>query len=243
MDAVKKLRGKPKTKVTITILREGAEPKDYVVTREIIKIVSVKSEIKGDGIAYLRLAEFIEPSATDISKALKQLKTEGMTSLVLDLRNNPGGLLTSAVDVSKLFLGSGKLVVYTQGRSSPRQDFKADSKAPYGDLPMVILVNHGSASASEIVAGAMQDHKRAIIIGSQTFGKGSVQSIIGLDDGSALRLTTAKYYTPAGRSIHRDEKSKTGGIVPDILIDITKETEATPRPKKSTPRTRSLNPR
>ncbi len=227
MDAVKKLRGKPKTKVTITILREGEqEPKDYVVTREVIKIQSVKFEMKSDGIGYLRLAEFIEPSVSDITKALKELKTQGMTSLVLDLRNNPGGLLTSAVDVSKLFLGGNKLIVYTQGRSSPRQEFKADATAPFSDLPLVLLVNHGSASASEIVSGAVQDHKRGLIIGSQTFGKGSVQSIIALDDGSALRLTTAKYYTPSGRTIHRDEKSKTGGITPDILVEIPKELEA-----------------
>lgn len=227
MDAVKKLRGKPKTKVTITILREGVpDPKDYVVTREIIKIESVKYEMKSDGIGYLRLAEFIEPSVMDISKALKELKAKGMTSLVFDLRNNPGGLLTSAVDVSKLFLGGNKLIVYTQGRSSPRQDFRADSTAPFSDLPLVLLVNHGSASASEIVSGAVQDHRRGLIIGSQTFGKGSVQSIIALDDASALRLTTAKYYTPLGRSIHRDEKSKTGGITPDIMIEIPKEMEA-----------------
>ncbi|MBI4397365.1 MAG: peptidase S41, partial [Elusimicrobia bacterium] len=143
-----------------------------------------------------------------------------------DLRNNPGGLLTSAVDVAKIFVGENKLVVYTQGRVQPRQEFRADSKALYPHLPLAVLVNGGSASGSEIVAGAFQDHKRAILIGSRTFGKASVQSIIGLDDGSALRLTTAKYYTPAGRSIHRDEKKNEGGITPDIVINITKDAEA-----------------
>ncbi len=145
---------------------------------------------------------------------------------MLDLRNNPGGLLTSAVDVVKLFMGDGKLIVYTQGRAQPRHEFRADSRAPYGDLPLAVLVNRGSASGSEIVAGALQDQRRAIIIGGSTFGKASVQSIIGLDDGSALRLTTAKYYTPSGRSIHRDEGKKEGGILPDIVIDVPREIEA-----------------
>jgi carboxyl-terminal processing protease len=228
MDAVKKLRGKPKTKVTVSVLRDGEqEPKDYTIVREVIKIQSVKSDLIQENVGYVRLAEFIEPSESDIKKALKDLEQKGMKSIIFDLRNNPGGLLTSAVDVSKLFIGGNKLIVYTQGRSQPRQDFRADSKAPYGDFPLVVLVNHGSASASEIVAGAVQDHKRGIIIGSQTFGKGSVQSIIGLGgDGSALRLTTAKYYTPSGRSIHRDEKTKLGGIKPDIVLDMTKEMEA-----------------
>jgi carboxyl-terminal processing protease len=177
-------------------------------------------------VGYIRLIEFIEPSVPDLLKALKKLEGQGMTSLVLDLRNNPGGLLSSAVDVVKVFMGDNKLIVYTQGRSQPRQEFRADSKASYDQLPVALLVNHGSASGSEIVAGAFQDQKRAIVIGSQTFGKGSVQSIIGLDDGSALRLTTAKYYTPSGRSIHRDEKSKEGGIEPDIVVDVSQETEA-----------------
>ncbi|MGQ0645732.1 MAG: S41 family peptidase [Elusimicrobiota bacterium] len=227
VEAVQKLRGKPKTKVTITVFREGTEePRDYTITREIIRIQSVRSLMKDGGVGYIRLAEFIEPSLPDLVKAMKALEKEGMKSLVLDLRNNPGGLLSSAVDVCKVFLGENKLLVYTQGRTQPRQDFKADGKALYPDIPVVVLVNHGSASGSEIVAGALQDHRRALILGSETFGKASVQSIIGLDDGSALRLTTAKYYTPNGRLIHRDEKSKKGGITPDIVINIPKETEA-----------------
>jgi carboxyl-terminal processing protease len=226
-DAVNKLRGKPKSKVTISIMREGiSEPKDYVIVRDIISIQTVKHRMLNETVGYIRLIEFIEPSVPDLLKALKKLEGQGMTSLVLDLRNNPGGLLSSAVDVVKVFMGDNKLIVYTQGRSQPRQEFRADSKASYDQLPVALLVNHGSASGSEIVAGAFQDQKRAIVIGSQTFGKGSVQSIIGLDDGSALRLTTAKYYTPSGRSIHRDEKSKEGGIEPDIVVDVSQETEA-----------------
>jgi carboxyl-terminal processing protease len=226
-EAVQKLRGKPGTKVTISISREGEkEPRDFTITREIIKIQSVRSTLLDGKIGYVKLNEFIETSEADMRKALKGLEQQGMTSLILDLRNDPGGLLTSAVEVSKLFLGDSKIITYTQGRSQPRQDFFADGKAPYPSLPMAVLVNGGSASGSEIVTGAMQDHKRAVIIGSETFGKGSVQSVIPLDDGSALRLTVAKYYTPSGRSIHRDEKTKKGGITPDIVIDVSKETEA-----------------
>ena len=226
-DAVKRLRGKPGTKVSISIMREGdKEPRDFTITREVIKILSVRSTLLDGNIGYVKLNEFIETSEDDMRKALKGLADKGMTSLVLDLRNDPGGLLTAAVDVSKLFIGDSKIIVFTQGRAQPRQDFFADSKAPYGEIPMAVLVNGGSASASEIVTGALQDHKRAVVIGSETFGKGSVQSVIPLDDGSALRLTVAKYYTPSGRSIHRDEKTKKGGITPDIVIPVTKETEA-----------------
>ncbi len=150
-----------------------------------------------------------------------------MKALVFDLRNNPGGLLDIAVDVCKEFVGDGKLIVYTQGREKEsRRDYLTQGKAPYGKLPLVILVNRGSASGSEIVAGAIQDLKRGLIVGTTTFGKGSVQSIFPFPDGSALRLTTAKYYTPAGRSIHRDEKTGKGGIIPDILVEVAPETEA-----------------
>jgi len=226
-DAVERLRGKPGTKVTITIAREGdKEPRDFVITREVIKIESVKSRLLDNKIGYVKLNEFMETSLDDMAKALRSLREQGITALVLDLRNDPGGLLTSAVDVTKLFVGDSKLIVYTQGRTSPRQDFFADAKAPFGDLPMAVLVNGGSASGSEIVTGALQDHHRAVIIGSETFGKGSVQSVIPLQDGSALRLTIAKYYTPSGRCVHRDEKTKKGGITPDIVVEVTRETEA-----------------
>jgi carboxyl-terminal processing protease len=180
-DAVEKLRGKPKTKVSISVFREGdKEPRPFTLVREIIKIETVRARLIGT-IGHVRLSEFIEPSVNDLRKAFDGLKSQGMTALILDLRNNPGGLLTSAVDVSKLFLADQKLVVYTQGReASSRQDFLADATAPYGDVPLALLVNHGSASASEIVSGALQDHRRAIIVGSETFGKGSVQSVIPL---------------------------------------------------------------
>jgi carboxyl-terminal processing protease len=225
-DAVNLLRGKPKTKVTISIFREGdKEPKDYTIVREVIQIKSTRSAMMGGGVGYLKLNEFIETSLPDMQRMLKDLSDQGMTSLVLDLRNDPGGLLNAAVDVAKLFIGDGKLIVFTEGRASPKQEYFADAKAPYQELPLVVLVNHGSASASEIVSGAVQDHKRGVLIGSETFGKGSVQSIIGLDNETALRLTTAKYFTPSGRCIHRDEKTGKGGITPDIVINITRETE------------------
>ncbi len=224
--AVKKLRGAPGSKVVITIGREGEkELKDFTLVREQIKIETIKSRMIDDAVGYIRLSEFTEKSAVDFDNALKRLKGQGMKSLVFDLRNNPGGLLNIAVDTVRLFVGSNKLIVYTEGRRQPKQEFRADSKAPYGDLPMVVLVNHGSASGSEIFAGALQDYHRAVIIGMESFGKGSVQSVIPLADGSGLRLTTAKYYTPSGRSFHRDEKTGKGGIVPDILIEVPRDVE------------------
>lgn len=227
-DAVKKMRGNPGTKVSITIAREGArEPIDYTLTREMIKIETIHSKMLGDGIGYVQLTEFNEKSEQDLAKAMADLQKKGMKAMVFDLRNNPGGLLNIAVDVCREFVGDGKLIVYTQGRKpESRRDFITTGKAPYGKLPVVLLVNRGSASGSEIVAGAMQDLKRALIVGTTTFGKGSVQSVLPLADGNALRLTTAKYYTPSGRCIHKDEKTGIGGITPDIIIDVPRETEA-----------------
>ena len=224
--AVKKLRGSPGSKVTITIAREGEkELKDFALTREMIKIESIRSKMIDSETGYIRLTEFTQRSAEDFNAALKSLKAKGMKSLVVDLRNNPGGLLNVAVDTCRLFIGANKLIVYTEGRRQPRQEFRADATAPFGDIPMVILVNHGSASGSEIFAGCLQDYHRAVIMGMETFGKGSVQSVIPLADGSGLRLTTAKYYTPSGRTFHRDEKTGKGGIKPDIVIEVPKETE------------------
>jgi len=227
-DAVKKLRGAPGTKVNITIAREGAKDTiDYAITREIIKIETIHSKMLPSNIGYIQLTEFNANSEKDMSKALDSLQKDGMKALVLDLRNNPGGLLDVAVDVCREFVGDGKLIVYTQGRApESRRDYMTQGKAPYGRLPMAVLVNRGSASGSEIVAGAMQDLKRALIIGTTTFGKGSVQSVFPFPDGNALRLTTAKYYTPSGRSIHRDEKTGKGGISPDIIVEVPRETEA-----------------
>ncbi|MBM2828942.1 MAG: ctpA-2 [Actinobacteria bacterium] len=215
MDAVKRLRGEPGTKVTITIVREGlSEPKSYTITRDIIKIRSVKVKELGDGIGYIRLTQFQQDTDGELEKALQQHTNGkgGLKGLVLDLRNNPGGLLDQAVKVADKFLESG-LVVYTDGRLE-NQKFKyfAHKEGTYTGFPIVILVNAGTASASEIVAGALQDHGRAIVLGTQTFGKGSVQTIIPMEDGSALRLTTARYYTPNGRSIQAK------GIEPDIVV-------------------------
>jgi len=215
MDAVKRLRGEPGTTVTIWIAREGlSEPRSYTITRDIIKIKSVKSKAMGEGIGYIKLTQFQQDTDSELEKALQAFTKEkgGVKGLVLDLRNNPGGLLDQAVKVADKFVDSG-LIVYTDGRIE-NQKFKyfAHKEGTYLGFPMVVLVNAGSASASEIVAGALQDHGRAILLGMQTFGKGSVQTIIPMEDGSAIRLTTARYFTPNGRSIQAK------GIEPDIAV-------------------------
>jgi carboxyl-terminal processing protease len=218
-DAVKRMRGKPGSKIVIGIVREGwTEPKDFTITREQIRVQSVKNAELEPGIEYIRLRQFQEQTGNDIETALeKYSKGKKITGLVLDLRNNPGGLLTSSVEVAEKFLDPGKLVVYTEGRvRNQNMRFQASGKHVYSDFPMVVLVNQGSASASEIVAGALQDWGRAVVLGTQSFGKGSVQTIIPLSDGSGLRLTTAKYYTPNGRSIHGK------GITPDIVVEAPK---------------------
>jgi carboxyl-terminal processing protease len=213
VDAVNKLRGPTGTKVTLTLRREGqTAPIRVTLTRETIKIQSVKSRMMDDHIGYIRLTQFQEQTAADLKQALKRLLAQGAQSLILDLRNNPGGLLTSAVEVSEQFLPKNKLVVSIRGRSGTSEEYRANDDSPVTDLPMIILVNAGSASASEIVSGALQDWGRAVLLGTTTFGKGSVQTIIALSDGSGLRLTTAKYYTPKDRSIHGV------GIVPDIVV-------------------------
>ncbi len=221
MEAVKKLRGPKGTKVTITIFREGEkEPLEFTIIRDIIKIESVRWREMEHSIGYIHLLDFTENALQEFDKALSSLEKKGMKSLILDLRNNPGGLLTISVDVVKRFVAEEKLIVYTEGReSSQEMKFFADNKKRYSFVPMVVLVNKGSASASEIVAGAIQDWKRGVILGVQTFGKGSVQTVIPLSDGSALRLTTAKYYTPKGRCIHDV------GITPDIVVPISRELE------------------
>ena len=227
-EAVNKLRGTPGTKVTITVFRDGLkEPAEYSITREIIKIETIKGRMLTADIGYVKLTEFNANSERDLDKELGILKQKGMKALVFDLRNNPGGLLDIAVGVCKEFIGDNKLIVYTQGRKAEtRRDYFARGKASYGDLPLVVLVNRGSASGSEIVAGAIQDLKRGLIMGTTTFGKGSVQSVFPLNEGNALRLTTAKYYTPSGRSIHRNEETGKGGITPDIIIDVPREMES-----------------
>ncbi|MCL6641594.1 MAG: S41 family peptidase [Candidatus Rokubacteria bacterium] len=231
-DAVKRMRGKPGTKVTISVMREGwAEPRDFEITREQIRVQSVRTHDLGNGIGYIRLRQFQEQTGHDIEAALERFVKNGTKALVLDLRNNPGGLLTAAVEVAEKFVDDGKLIVYTEGRvRNQNMRFSAHAKKTYNSIPMVVLVNQGSASASEIVAGALQDYGRAVVVGTQTFGKGSVQTIIPLSDGSGLRLTTAKYFTPKGRSIHGK------GITPDIVVEAPKEPAGTP------PKPPSLDP-
>jgi len=222
IEAVKKLRGPKGTSVTLTILREESPgPFDLTLVREVIEVKSVRAKDLGDGIAYIRIASFQERTGKDLLKAIEQFQKNGISALVLDLRNDPGGLLNQAVQVSDLFLDKGQLIVYTEGRIK-NQDlrFSAEQGAQVPKVPMVVLVNGGSASASEIVAGALQDWKRALVLGTKTFGKGSVQTVIPLSDGSGLRLTTAKYYTPKGRSIHGT------GIVPDIVVEVPRPTLA-----------------
>jgi len=219
-DAVKKMRGKPGTDVVLTIMREDANAlMDVTVTRDIIEINSVKdARIIKDDIGYIRLVEFQEKTVRDLKEALKKLEEEGMKSLILDLRNNPGGLLSASVDVGELFIPRGEVIVSTRGRlKSQAMEFRSKGKKVYDKLPMVVLINEGSASASEIVAGAVRDHRRGILLGIKSFGKGSVQTVSPLRDGSAVRLTTAKYYTPNGHSIHES------GIEPDVEVKITPE--------------------
>jgi carboxyl-terminal processing protease len=226
-DAVKTLRGEPDTSVTITILRPSSgQVKDYSLKRAIINVDMVK-DINGrkefplgdNKIGYIRLVQFGEKTSDDLEVALNKLKAQGMQALVLDLRWNPGGLLDQAVEVCAKFLPRGQLVVSTEGRAT-NQKFNSKGRGDeVQNMPLVVLVNLGSASASEIVAGCLQDLNRAIVLGERTFGKGSVQSIIPLDDGSALRLTTAKYYTPSHKVIHEV------GITPNVVVPVTDEEE------------------
>ena len=235
-EAVKRMRGKPGSKIVLTIIRKS-EPKPMIITltRAVIKVQSVKSKLIEPGYAFIRITQFQEHTGENLATALKDLfkQSEGkMNGLVLDLRNDPGGLLNGAVAVSAAFLPKDALVVYTEGRTDEAKmrltatpgnyirghgekavDYLKDLPAGAKSVPMVVLVNGGSASASEIVAGALQDHKRALIMGTQTFGKGSVQTILPLSASTAIKLTTARYYTPGGRSIQAK------GIVPDIMVE------------------------
>lgn len=232
-DAVTKLRGKPGSKVTITVSREidddgemAAETKDYTITRAIIKIESIRFYMINETIGYVRLIEFTRNTDKDLNKALMKLQSSGMENLVLDLRNNPGGLLDVAVDVCDEFLEKDQLIVYTQGRDpASRNNYRALHSSQFEKMPIIVLVNEGSASGSEIVAGALKDNRRAVIIGSRTFGKASVQSVIPLTDGSGLRLTTAHYYTPSGAHIHKSKDSEIWGIDPDIEVKIDREAQ------------------
>jgi len=198
----------------------GDKIKDYTIERARIKVDSVKdAKILTDGIGYVRITQFNEPTASEFEKALNNLESQGMTSLILDLRDNPGGLLESARRVASEFVPSGELIVSTEGRDPAQKTVYRSVGGKKVNVPLVVLVNEGSASGSEIVAGALQDLKRAVLVGETTFGKGSVQSILQLGDGSAVRLTTAKYYTPSHKVIHEH------GITPDIIVPVSEENE------------------
>jgi len=216
MESVKLMRGKPGTSVKLTIFREGEHaPLVFTVVRDIIRVKSVKGDFLAPGYAYLRITQFQEHTAKLLASQIAELRKKAggkLEGVVLDLRNNPGGLLTQAVAVSDLFLDSGG-IVSTKSRTGSNLSFKAKKGDVLNGVPLVVLINNGSASASEIVAGAMQDNHRAVLLGQPSFGKGSVQSVIPLPDGSALKLTTALYYTPSGRSIQAT------GIQPDILVE------------------------
>lgn len=222
-EAVDLMRGKPGTKITLTIIREGSEkPLMLTLTRDVIKVKSVKSRMLENGYGYVRITHFQSRTGESMIEAVSRLKKQSkgkLKGLVLDLRNNPGGVLSAAVAVSDAFLNKG-LIVYTEGRTDDAElKFTATPGDVLNGAPLVVLVNGGSASASEIVSGALQDHKRAVIMGRRTFGKGSVQTILPLGEGAALKLTTARYYTPSGRSIQAE------GIVPDIRLEDMKVAE------------------
>ncbi len=216
MEAVKQLRGPENTKVKITILRkELTQTKEYVINRAVINVRSVKYRVIDEHIGYIRLSSFAEKSADDVKKAISEITRQAkpLQGIVLDMRNNPGGLLDQSVKISDLFLKSGAIVSIRGRTKALETKFSAVDDGNEPTCPMVVLVNEGSASAAEIVAGALQDNGRAIVIGTQTFGKASVQTVIPFENGSALKLTTAKYYTPNGRSI------QASGITPDIVVD------------------------
>ena len=216
-EGVKLMRGAPGTKVKLTIGRPDIAPFVVEITREIITVVSAKGLLLDEGIGYIRISQFQNPTTELVEDIVSELVTENeakLDSLILDLRNNPGGLLNSSIDVANLFIDSDGIVVYTEGRvSNSKVSFPTKPGDILNGAPIVVLMNKGSASASEIVAGALQDHNRAIIMGQESFGKGSVQSMLSLEDGFGLKLTTARYYTPSGRSIQAK------GIAPDIYLD------------------------
>jgi carboxyl-terminal processing protease len=221
-ESVKLMRGEPGTEVQIKTLRPSTHKiEEITIIREEIDVASVKDvKMFQDGIGYIRITQFNEPTGGRLKEELEKQVDEGLAGLVLDLRGNPGGLLTAAAEVAEIFLPRGELIVFTKGRNGEEnRQFKSTGLTHYTakNFPMVILVNGGSASASEIVSGALQDHKRAMLVGEKTFGKGSVQSLFPLEDGSAIKLTTAKYYTPSERVIHEH------GIEPDYVVEMSME--------------------
>jgi carboxyl-terminal processing protease len=216
MESVKRMRGPRGSKITITIMREGlTKPRDFELVRDVIPVRSVRHELLEKNYGYIRISQFQEKTDSEFDKEMRALEEESkgnLKGLILDLRNNPGGLLDQAVKITDHFVGSGVIVSIDGRREEQKQKWVAHPEGSVPKYPLIVLVNSGSASGAEIVAGAIQDHGRGILIGTQTFGKGSVQTIIPLKDGSGLRLTTARYYTPNGRSIQAK------GIVPDIIV-------------------------
>ncbi|MFH1309835.1 MAG: S41 family peptidase [Candidatus Omnitrophota bacterium] len=215
-EAIKKMRGNPGTKVKLTIIREGENKiLEFLLARAVIKLQSIKeSRIFDKSIGYIRIMEFQEKTTKDLAQNIIELRNKGAKDIVLDLRNNPGGLLSAAIEVSDLFLPIETMIVYTEGRNpKKRMEFRAKKESKFDDMDMVLIVDNGSASAAEIFAGALKDNKRALIIGVPTFGKGSVQTVIPLEDKSALRLTTADYYTPSGKNLRNK------GIEPDVYVE------------------------
>ena len=222
-DIVKRLRGKPKTAVVLSLFRAGTQQRlDLRLVREVIKVESITAaRVLPDGIGYIRLAQFSEHTGDQFDAALDGLIKKGIGSLIIDLRDNPGGIIDAAVEVAEPFFRKGELIVYTQGRTpSDRDDYQADTEGEPLDLPIAVLINSGSASAAEIVTGALKDTGRAVVVGERSFGKGSVQSIFKLKNGEGLRLTTARYFTPSGVSIH--EK----GITPQVEVVMTPEEDS-----------------
>ncbi|MBT4162196.1 MAG: S41 family peptidase [Gammaproteobacteria bacterium] len=225
-DAIDAMRGEPGSEINIMLVKTGeSTPKEMTLTREIIKVASVRQKYLEDGYGYLRIAQFQSGTGEEVEKAVIRLKDEGdLEGLIIDLRNNPGGVLQSAVEVSDVFMSNG-LIVYTAGRLNDSElRYNATDPDATNGVPIVVLVNEGTASASEIVAGALQDHGRAIVMGTNTFGKGSVQTILPLNNERAIKLTTARYYTPSGKSIQAE------GIVPDIWVDRSKVTPVKANP-------------
>ncbi len=218
MDVVKKIRGKPGTKVKLTILRRGeGKPIEVEIVRAVIRVPSVKY-VNYKGIGYIKISQFTHGTAKALERAIRKLQEEGVKGFIIDLRNDPGGLLSEAVGVGDLFIPKGKLIVYTKGRRGELHKYYAEREPLIKNKPVVVLVNKGTASASEIVSGALQDYKLAILVGEKTFGKASVQNLIPLDDGSAMKLTIAYYYTPKGRLIHKK------GIEPDVKVPMDEKT-------------------
>jgi carboxyl-terminal processing protease len=214
-EAAQLMRGDPGTEVTITVAREGMEPFDLSIVREVIAIASVRSRVLEPGYGYIRISQFRVNTGNELEEEIEKLyeDNDGLKGMIVDLRNNPGGVLQASVNVVDTFISQGR-IVYTEGRlEGKNMSFSANRKTVASDVPLVVLINNGSASASEIVAGALQDHGRAIIMGTRSFGKGSVQTVLPLDEERAIKLTTSLYFTPKGRSIQAQ------GIVPDIIVD------------------------